>query len=155
MIGVEMKFEKIEMDPRKNPAILDTATWETASAWDTVSAVDESHWNSALQAVRDGRPFPVDKHCVVYAGSCAEYRAGKFFLAGLVDGQQVFIQLGTDSKDTILGEPIGSRSLENGTHLAVYRTDAETIDRYVTLIKPDRGPKALGAIPRLGIGSRM
>jgi hypothetical protein len=155
MIGVEMKFEKIEIDPLKNPAILDTATWEAASAWRTVSAVDESHWNSVLQSVREERPLPVDKHCVVYTGSCAEYRKSKFFLVGLVDGQQVFIQLGTDGKDILPGEPIGTRSLENGTHLAVYRTDAETIDRYVTLIKPERGPKALGSVPRLGIGSRM
>jgi hypothetical protein len=155
MIGVEMRFEKIEIDPRKNPAILDTVTWEAASAWDIVSAVDESHWNSVLQAVREGHPFPVDQRCVVYAGSCAEYRTSTFFLAGLMDGQQVFVQLGTNSKDTILGEPIGTRSLENGTHLAAYRTDAETIDRYVTLISPERGPKALGSVPRLGVGSRM
>ena len=155
MIGVEMKFEKIEIDPRKNPAILDTATWEVASAWSEVSAVDESYWNSVSQAVREGHPLPVDKRCVVYAGSCAEYSKSMFFLAGLVDGQQVFIELGSDSKDTILGKPIGSRSLESGTHLAVYRTDAETLDRYVTLLKPDRSPKALGSVPRLGIGSRM
>ncbi len=150
-----MRFEKIEIDPRKNPAILDTATWEAESAWSIVSAVDESHWNSVLQAARQGRPLPVDKRCLVYAGSCAEHRKSMFFLAGLADGQQVFVQLATDSKDTILGEPIGTRSLDNGTHLVVYRTDAETVDRYVTVIKPERGPKALGAVPRLGIGSRM
>jgi len=155
MIGVEMRFEKIEIDPRKNPAILDTATWEAASAWGIISAVDESHWNSVLQTVREGCPLPVDKRCVVYAGSCVEYRTSTFFLAGLMDGQQVFVQLGTDSNDTILGEPIGTRSLENGNHLVVYRTDSETIDRYVTLIKPDRSPNALGSIPRLGVGSRM
>ena len=150
-----MKFEKLEIDPQKNPAILDTATWQPASAWSAVSAVDESHWNSVIQAVRQGRPLPVDKRCVVYVGSCAEYGKSMFFLAGLVDGQQVFIQLGTDSKDTFLGEPIGTRSFEKGTNLAVYSTDAETINRYVTLIKPERGPKALGAVPRLGVGSRM
>jgi hypothetical protein len=155
MIGVEMKFEKIEIDPRKNPAILDTATWEAASAWNTVSDVDESYWNSVSQAIREEHPLPVDKRCVVYGGSYAVYRKSIFFLSGLMDGQQVFIELGIDSKDTILGEPIGSRSLENGTHLAAYRTDAETIDRYVTLIKPDRSPKALGSVPRLGVGSRM
>ncbi|MCP4256465.1 MAG: hypothetical protein GY774_02935 [Planctomycetes bacterium] len=155
MIAVEMKFEKIEIDPQKNPAILDTATWEAESAWSAVSTVDESHWNSVLQAVREGHSLPVDKRCVVYAGSCAEYRTRTYLLAGLTDGQQVFIQLGTDSTDTILGEPIGTRSFEKGTHLAAYRTDAETIDRYVTLIKPERGPKSLGALPRLGVGSRM
>jgi hypothetical protein len=150
-----MRFEKIEIDPRKNPAILDTATWEAARAWSIVSAVDESHWNSVVKAVREGHPLPVDKRCIVYAGSYAEYRESKFFLVGLMDGQQVFIELGIDNKDISLGEPIGTRSLENETHLAVYRTDVETIDRYVTLIRPDRGPKALGAVPRLGVGSRM
>ena len=150
-----MRFEKIEINPQKNPAILDTATWDAASAWSTVSAVDESYWNSVLQALKEGHSLPVDKRCVVYVGSFAEYRKSMFFMAGLVDGQQVFIQLGTDSKDTIPGEPIGTRSLEDGTYLAVYRTDTETIGRYVTLIKPDRAPKALGAVPRLGVGSRM
>ena len=155
MIGVEMKFEKIEIDPKKNPAILDTATWQPANAWSLVSNLDESYWNSVLKAIREGHSLPVDERCVLQSGSCAEYRKNIFFLAGLVDGQQVFIELGADNKDFPLGEPIGARSLENGTYLAAYRTDAETIDSYVTLIKPERGPQALGAVPRLGVGSRM
>ncbi len=144
----EMRFEKIEIDPRKNPAVLDTVTWEPASAWSTVSAVDESHWNSVAKAVREGHPLPVDEHCIVYAGSCAEYQENIFFLTGLADGQHVFVQLGTDDKDTFLEKPIGTRSLKDGTRLAVYRTDAAVIDRYVSLIRPDKGPKALGAVPR-------
>jgi len=151
----EMRFEKIEIDPRKNPAVLDTVTWEPGSAWSIVSAVDESHWNSVAKAVREGHPLPVDERCIVYAGSCAEYRTSVFFLAGLADGQQVFVELGTDGKNILLGEPIGTLSLKGGTRLAVYRTDAVTIDRYVSLIRPDKGPKALGAVPRLGVGSRM
>ena len=169
-----MRFEKIEIDPRKNPAVLDTATWEPTRAWSTVSAVDESHWNSVVKAMRQGQTLPIDEsrpsygrgeRCIVYAGSCAKYRTSVFFLAGLADGQQVFVELGTDlprrdsgtagSKDILLGEPIGIRSLKDGTRLAVYRTDAATIDRYVSLIRPDKGPKALGAVPRLGVGSRM
>jgi len=159
-----MRFEKIEIDPRKNPAVLDTVTWEPASAWSTVSAVDESHWNSVAKAVREGHPLPVDEprpsygrgeRCIVYAGSCAEYQESIFFLAGLADGQHVFVELGTDGKNILLGEPIGTLSLKGGTRLAVYRTDAVTIDRYVSLIRPDKGPKALGDVPRLGVGSRM
>ena len=150
-----MRFEKIEIDPRKNPAVLDTVTWEPGSAWSTVSAVDESHWNLVAKAVREGHPLPVDERCIVYAGSCAEYQESIFFLAGLADGQHVFVQLGTDDKDTFLEKPIGTRSLKDGTRLAVYCTDANVIDRYVSLIRPDKGPKALGAVPRLGVGSRM
>lgn len=157
-----MKFEKIEIDPRKNPAVLDTATWEPKSACRAVWAVDESYWNLVAKAVREGHSLPIDERCVVFAGSCAEYRESVFFLAGLADGQHVFVVLGTpyggpgaDCKDVLPGEPIGRRTLKDGTSLAVYGTDSATIDRYVSLIRPDKGPRALGATPRLGVGSRM
>jgi hypothetical protein len=150
-----MRFEKIEINPRKNPAVLDTAAWDPARAWSAVSAVDESYFDSVAEAVKKGRPLPADERCVVYAGSCAEYRASVFFLAGLVDGQQVFVELGTNDKDAPLGKPIGTRSLKDRPRLAVYGTDAAAVGRYVSLIRPDKGPKALGAVPRLGIGSRM
>jgi hypothetical protein len=157
-----MKFGKIEIEPRTNPAVLDTATWEPKSAWDAVCAVDESYWNSVAKSVREGNSFHIDEHCIVYAGSCAEYRASLFFLVGLADGQQVFVALGTpykepgtDGKDSPLGKPISSRSLKDETCLAIYRTDSTTVDRYVSLIRSDKGPKALGATPRLGVGSRM
>jgi hypothetical protein len=158
----KMKFEKIEIEPRKNPAILDTATWKPKSAWDAVCAVDESYWNLVARAVREGHSLQIDQRCIVFAGSCAEYRASVFFLAGLADGQQVFVALGTpysepgiDGKDSPLGKPINSRSLKDGTCLAAYRIDSTTVDDYVSLIRQDKGPKALGATPRLGVGSRM
>ncbi len=157
-----MRFEKIEIEPRRNPAVLDTATWEPKSAWNAICAIDESYWNLVAKAVREGRSLPIDELCIVFAGSCAEYRASVFFLAGLADGQQVFVALGTpysglktDGKDSLLGEPINRKSFKDGTCLAVYRTDSATVDRYVSLIRPDKGPKALGATPRLGVGSRM
>jgi hypothetical protein len=78
-----------------------------------------------------------------------------FFLVGLGDGQHVFIELAAKDKSSILGEPIGTRSLKDGSSLTAYPADAAVTDRYVSLIRPDKGPKALGAVPRLGIGSRM
>jgi hypothetical protein len=150
-----MKFKKIKMDPAKNPAVLDTATWQPERAWVVLSAVDESYWESVRTAVRHDSRLPVDRHCTVYAGSAAEYRTSVFFLAGLDDGQHVFVELGTEDTDVALGEPIGIRAFEDRGRLAVYRTDAAAIDHYVSLIKPDKDPKALGAVPRLGVGSRM
>lgn len=157
-----MRFEKIEIEPRTNPAVLETATWEPKSAWDAVCAVNESYWNLVVKAVREGHSLPIDQRCIVFAGSFAKYQANVFFLAGLADGQQVFVALGTpyselktDGKDSPLGKPINSRTLKDETCLAVYRTDSATVDRYVSLIRTDKGPKPLGATPRLGVGSRM
>lgn len=120
-----------------------------------LSAVDGSYFKSVATAIREGRSPSPNERCVVYPGSCAEHGASVFFLAGLADGQQVFVELRTDGENTLLAEPINSRSLEDGTRITVYRTDAATIDRYVSMIRPDKGPKALGAKPRLGVGSRM
>jgi len=150
-----MKFETLEIEPQKNPAVLDTATWEPTGAWKSISAINESYFLLVSKAIRAGHPLPFDERCIVYASSCAEYREKIFALAELVDGQHVFIEIGTDGANGPLKEPIGIRSLSNGTRLAAYGTDASAIERYVSLIKSDRGPKALGAVPRLGIGSRM
>lgn len=150
-----MKFETLEIEPQKNPAVLDTAMWDSTSAWDCLSSIEESFFFSVLKSIREGHPLPSDKQCVVYAGSYAEYRNKIFSLAKLLDGQHVFIEFGTDDTDGPLKEPIGIRSLSDLTRLTAYPTDAACIERYVSLIRPDKGPKALGAVLRLGIGSRM
>ncbi|MCJ7675384.1 MAG: hypothetical protein MUO33_09560, partial [Sedimentisphaerales bacterium] len=91
-----MKFGAIEIDPAKNPAILDTATWDPKGACDILRQLDERFWQSTYLAPRSTRGFPVNEHCVPYAASCARYQASVFFLAGLEDGQQVFISIGPD-----------------------------------------------------------
>jgi len=151
----KMKFGKIRLDPAKNPAVLDTATWDLRSACDIVLCLDDSYWQSIQEAIGQGCPLPLDRNCMPYAGSCAPYQGNMFFLAGLADGQHIFIEVGAGKNGSVLGEPIVSRALADGKRLSVYRTDATTIDRYVRFIRPDKGPKAMGATPRLGIGSRM
>jgi hypothetical protein len=37
----------------------------------------------------------------------------------------------------------------------MYATDAATLDRFFRGVSPQRAPRALGAVPRLGIGTRM
>ena len=145
----------MEIDPRKNPAVLDTATWDPESAWGIVSAIEESHWQSIEKAVLQGNEPETDNRCAVYAASFARRFTSVYFLAGLPDGQQAFIELGTTLDSSILGEPIGVRTLGGGMKLALYSADASIVDRYVGLLRPDKGPKALGATPRLGVGSRM
>jgi hypothetical protein len=150
-----MRFKILEIEPQKNPAVLDTATWEPISAWHSISEMDDSFFISVSKAIEKEPSLLPDKRCIVYAGSCAEYRESVFGLAKLVDGQHVFLEIGTGIRNGPLKELIGIRSLSNGTQLAVYRANVAAIDRYVSLIRSDKGPKALGSVPRLGIGSRM
>lgn len=152
---VNMKFGKLEINPAKNPAILDTATWNLEEAWRIVQSLDETYWHTIQDAVTSDKPLVEDKDCQLYPPSYARYHDKNFFLAGLKDGQQVFIEIGQDGNEPVLGPAVGIKSLSNGTQIAMYKTDAASIDQFCRIILPDKGPKALGAIPRLGIGVRM
>ena len=50
-----MRFGKLNINPAKNPAILDTATWDRAAAVAAVQAVDDAYWPTLLEAAKIGR----------------------------------------------------------------------------------------------------
>ena len=49
-----MNFGNLRLDPAKNPAVLDTATWNPQAAWDFVRTLDDRYWQ-ALQDWAAGR----------------------------------------------------------------------------------------------------
>jgi hypothetical protein len=150
-----MKFGKIQIDPAVNPAILDTATWDAQRAWRTICSVDESYWRSAKTS---GCAIPAHQSCTAYRGSYAQAGQSVFFLAQLPDSQSVFVEIAASIKrgsSNCLGEPLQMMPLSEGMTLAIHGADSATIGRYVSCVRPDKGPTAMGAVPRLGIGSRM
>lgn len=128
-----MRFRKLQFNPARNPGVLATGTWDRAAAWRQVQR---------MHIVPPGN-----------AGSRVQRGAATFQLACLPDGQRVFIEMGHGG--AALGEPLGEVRLGNGGRLAVYPTDAAVVDRYCRILEPMNRPRALGATPRLGIGTRM
>lgn len=151
----KMKFGQLEIDPAKNPAVLDTATWDPKSAWDVLQGLGSNYWQSVQDAILMSRDLPKNDLCTLYSGSYARYHNSDFLLAGLPDGQQIFLEIGPSERELILGGTIGTTSLTLGKQIAIYKTDAAIIDRFCRIVYPEKGPKALGATPRLGIGVRM
>ena len=133
-------------DPSHNPAVLDTATWDRAAAWRALSKTGE-RW----AAVREGGA--AGGGVTAYGGSVVRCGAATFLLAGLSDGQQVFLELGRGG--AALGQPLGEMTLKSGLRVAAYPTDAPIIDLYCRVLRPHNRPRAMGPLPRLGIGSRM
>ncbi len=145
---------KERIDPVRNPAILNTATWDGRNAFSIVEQAGDG-WLPVISAMPE-RQLPSKVNAItLYPGSWARHETSVFFLAGLPDGQQVFIQIGAGNDREILGEPLGQMVLAGETRLAVYPTEAEVIDRFCRILQPHNRPRVLGTMPRLGLGSRM
>jgi len=148
-----MRFGKLEIDPAVNPAVLGTVTWDPKQACRILASVEAQYWQGIHQATAEGHPLSGHDPCMVYRGSAARRGANAYTLARLLDGQHVFIEIG--ASDGCLGEPLQVIPLSGDMRLAVYAADMGTVRRYVQTIRPDKGPRAMGAVPRLGIGTRM
>jgi hypothetical protein len=49
-----MRFGVLDINPAKNPAILDTATWDPPGAWQAVGGLGDAYWQSVQEAGRAG-----------------------------------------------------------------------------------------------------
>jgi hypothetical protein len=153
-MGSVITVQSLHLDPATNPAILDTATWDAARAWHAIEQVGDG-WRLAQAVLRNEDNLPGPAGVALAQGSVVHRGAAEFCLAGLPDGQQVFVEVGNGGGRHALGKPLGIMRLSDGLAVAAYPTDALVLDRYCRLLLPAKGPRALGAAPRLGIGCRM
>ena len=86
--------------------------------------------------------------------SFACYQGDSYILAELPDSQQVFIRESDRNKADTLVNPCLKKTIANSSELSVYPVTSENLKQFTTTMHPRKGPKALGAIPRLGIGVR-
>ncbi|MHB0856291.1 MAG: tagaturonate epimerase family protein [Anaerolineae bacterium] len=149
-----MKFGKLEMDPARNPAVLDTATWDVPAAWARLQALSEADLRSLGEAVAGEGTLPSLTGCVLHENSCVRGSGTLVCLATLADGQNLLLQVGPAEGPVLLGEPLGVRSLDS-IRLAAFPATAAVVDRFCHALNPLRGPRPLGAQPALGIGTRM
>ena len=156
--GKRMRFGRLEINPALSPGVLDTATWDRAAAWAAIGAAEDGYWPVLAEAARSGAELPVTADLAPHAPSCVWHEDTLCCLAGLADGQQVFLAVGPGLDDAILGEPAGRKVLPERTTttpsaighqqsaiLALYPTDAAVIDRFFRHLAPDKGPRGAGA----------
>ena len=149
-----MRFNKLEIDPSKNPAILDTATWDPGQAWRSLQSLNATYWSLLKTAGLEGQPLPTTGKFKPYPGSCTSWRDSLYLLGELADGQQVLVELGAGQGEAILGKALGKVSLPVDYQIAIYRTELDAVANFVRIIHPHKGPRVMGAVPRLGIGNR-
>lgn len=148
-------FGNFKIDPRYNPAVLDTANWDREASWKIITSIDNSYWESVKKAVTDSKPLPIIEKLTLFRESLSRDGNTHILLSKLHDSQEVFIGIGEGNGISVLGEPVGRKRINDNFFISAYPTDASIIDNFCRKINPQRGPKALGVIPRLGIGVRM
>lgn len=156
-----MRFHKLDINPAVNPAILDTATWDRTAAAQALRTTPADELQAVASAPATGAAPPPAAGVTPYQASRTFHEGHTYCLAGLPDGQQVFLRFSPASAAlpgaSPLGEPLAmlDAELDGRARVAAFPTDAAIIHRYLRDIRPGSGPQALGPIRRLGIGTRM
>jgi hypothetical protein len=146
-------YGRLQIDPARNPAVLDTATWEPEVVAAAVAALPVAAWERVRGLAEGGaQPEGLAPFCFGVGRRAA---ASVWVVARLDDGQQVLLLFRRAAAAAGLPLPVCSRPLADGWTLDALAADADGVAAFVREIAPECGPVALGAVPRLGIGTRM
>jgi hypothetical protein len=150
-----MKFGKLELDPAVNPAVLDTETWSPSSAWNILSRAS-INWEQLSRDNLESGDILATPKTQVWRSSVGHSDGSTWCLATLSDRQSVLCCFGpSQRRDVLPSQAIGQQQLEGGDWLTAYAANSANVDRYCREFVPEKGPRALGTTPRLGIGTRM
>jgi len=151
-----MKFKNLAIDPAKNPAILDTCSWDVAAIRQIITQLPREYLDELTTYALDKKHLPQHANFFPHDGSLSCKDGKTFFLASMYDGQQVFVELlNGPNRKPILGDPVVDIALENGKRVSIQKTDAAIADKFFRYVNPAKGSQALANTPRLGIGVRM
>jgi len=152
---------KLSLDPSRCPAVLDTTTWDRPAALAGVKSMAMSSWASVARGLASHpdpwtRPSDVREPapCRVHPGSHARWHGADIALASLEDGQDVFVAFSRHGPPAALGAALGSIALADGLRMSVHPTDMSVLARYLRECNPEKAPRAMGTVPRIGIGDR-
>ena len=151
---------ELRIDPSVNPAVLDTGSWDFDAASAPFANLNEEQL-STLERVGSNPEMvrqsviDLDERVRIFPGSYARSGGAHWFLAeNSDDGQRVLLEVAVDTTEKQLGEHGAVDHQIGAYNVRVHPTDADTLNSYFRHINPEQGPRALGGVPRLGIGVR-
>ncbi len=148
-------FGALRIDPATNPAVLATETWNPTAAAGHIGALGSATLEACAQAMSD-EPVPwSEAGLILHPGSVVRGRGATLALAELPDGQHVLLEIRRSGAEAFLPPPILAVPLSGDETLGVHATDASLLHGAMRAVAPSKLPRALGRVPRLGVGVRM
>ena len=146
-----------EVDPVKQPAVADTATWDEDAAYAVVCAAPESYWKRMMRSIsredhreRQTKDIPFQP----LSGSISRRNLCTWMIGKLPDGQHLILSIGKPSTTGGEIELVKSFGQLDGQNLTFYPASDRNVHSYLKTCLPGRTARGLGARPRLGIGVR-
>jgi len=148
-------FGKLNLNPEVNPAVIDTGTWDSEAVSAQCSKLPADFFKKIAAEAGNMDAFAVLEHNKVkfYASSQAVNAGLVYGLLSFPDAQTAFISIGSQSSG-VLKDPLLKIEAAENSSVNVYPATSENIHAYVSRIHSKKAPKALGPIPRLGLGVR-
>ena len=148
-------FGKLNIDPAVNPAVLDTGSWDTDKLASLCKKLPDQFLEEIVTGATGSNPSQnhVAGDVVCHASSIAMHEGIVYAMLEFSDKQTAFVAIG--SKETgVLDQPFLTKSALTGKKVSFHPTSARNLNAYTRYVSIGRGPRALGAVPRLGIGVR-
>lgn len=148
-------FGKLNIDPAVNPAILDTGSWDTGKLASLSKKLPDQFLEEIVTGATGRNPSqnPVSGEVVCHASSIAMYEGIVYAMLEYADKQTAFVAIGA-KETTVLDEPFFTKTALTDRKVSFHPTSARNLNAYTRYIYIGKGPRALGAVPRLGIGVR-
>jgi hypothetical protein len=151
----EYRFGQISLDPARNPAVLDSLTWDAGSLIRAMKAAGLGFWEKAATAAGSRRNIAPAPGLTLHEHSAGRIGDNALILAQLADGQHAVVEFVKDGRSPALQEALLWMALSDGGRAVFYRADSRNIHALYAAAAPERLPQALPRVPRLGVGTRM
>jgi hypothetical protein len=150
-----VKINGIELDPAKNPGVLDTCTWDPAAALKQCEAISgflDSFAKATASAHCGGclKALLADQDDIVLPATSFKDGVG-YCMIKLGDGQKVVVAA-SPTAPRVAVQTLGTVAEGKA---AIIPVNTQTIKWFVTAVTPQFSPKAFGAVPRIGVGNRQ
>jgi hypothetical protein len=148
-------FGKLKIDPAVNPAVLNTGSWDVEKLKSVFTKLDDSFYQEIVNGTKGPNVSknPTAGEVVCYASSIALHEGIVYAMVEIADKQTAFVVIGSQ-ETTVLNESFLNKIALKDKKVSFHPTTDRNLNAYTRYVNLGKGPRALGAIPRLGIGVR-
>ncbi len=139
----DWKSGKPKLDPAKNPAVLDTLTWDTSAFVRTVSSQQHGFWDVVNAAVRGDRPASASPTLKVHNHSAGHLENRSFVLIEGKVGQHGLVEFARNRSAPIEANSLMQIALSDGTTASFHEANSKNLHRAYRMAAPDKLPQAL------------